>query len=933
MIWHTNDSSLYRIHYATSIDDGNNWVMQPDVFSSPYESYHPALAADDDFLYVAIPSRIGAGLPYQILFTRKPLAEGSWSPAGSLMGGSYNAVRPDLYLDPSNGRLHLIASSLDDAPYLYYRAYNTQDATWGNLSQFNPSNSSANTRYASIHANGDNIYVASRTVSNLIFFTYYYLNTARSTNGGLTWIDQTEISWYLAFTTGEYGVSLAGIGDRLYMGYEVGSNIYFRRYDGAGWSDYLQLETGDPENVYKWPTITQADDGQAWMMFEVNKELYMRHYDGSNWQAKEKIGQGTYANLKLGNGGGRVEWVNTICNGSPFDLEYGSYSLGPNSPPQAHGQNVSTDEDIPLDITLTGSDPEGNGLTFNVTAGPANGVLSGTPPNVVYTPAENFYGADSFDFIVNDGQVDSSPATVSITVNPINDPPLAGDDTGSVAEGGTLNEPPPGLLSMVSDPENDPLTVTTTPVTPPMYGALTLYTDGSYTYAHDGGETTSDSFVYEACDTGPLCDTATVDLTIIPVNDPPLANDDSVTTLEDTPVAITLTGSDAEGDGLTFSVVTGPDHGVLEGAVPDLSYTPNPGFSGSDCFTFVANDGQDDSNLATVSITVAPAATIVDAVASSEVFVAGTVTGNYSFTHAEDGDLEVITERESGGKPQNRYSHLEHKWIFSVTPGNVVTLYAKAWRGDASNEDNFIFAYSMNDAIYVEMFTVSNTSDAGYATYTLPASIQGTVYVRVSDSDHSPGNRTLDTVYMDHLYIRSEVQPGDPPAAPTNLSAEATGATSIDLAWTDNAGNGDGFQIERSPDGANWSQIDSVGADVTSYADTSVSPNTTYYYRVGGYNASGSSGYSNTASATTPDGLSLTASGYKVKGVQMADLTWSGGSATSFDVYRDGNPIASGVSGKPYTDNIGQKGGGSYLYQVCEAGSLTNCSNIVQVGF
>jgi hypothetical protein len=64
------------------------------------------------------------------------------------------------------------------------------------------------------------------------------------------------------------------------MGYEVGSNLYFRRYDGAGWSNYLQLEIGDLNNVYKWPTITQASDGQAWMVFQVNGQLYMRHYDG-----------------------------------------------------------------------------------------------------------------------------------------------------------------------------------------------------------------------------------------------------------------------------------------------------------------------------------------------------------------------------------------------------------------------------------------------------------------------------------------------------------------------------------------------------------------------------------------------------------------------------------------------------------------------------
>jgi len=335
LIWHTDNGSLYRIRYATSVDNGNTWILQPDVFNSQYETYHPALAADADYLYVAIPSRGNAATPYRILFTRKSLTGGAWSSAVSVISGTFNAVRPDLYVDPTNGRLHLVASSLDDSPNLYYLASNTQGASWGTLSQFNPSGSTSNTRYASVYANGDNIYIATRTVSNLLFYTYYYLYTARSTNGGVTWIDQTQISSFLAFTAGEYGVSLAGVGDRLYMGYEVFSNLYFRRYDGAGWSNYLQLETGDAANVYKWPSITQADDGQAWLTFEVNGQLYMRHYDGATWGAKESIGTGNYANLKRGAGGGKVEWVSTICNGSPFDLAYDSLNAGPPPPPSS----------------------------------------------------------------------------------------------------------------------------------------------------------------------------------------------------------------------------------------------------------------------------------------------------------------------------------------------------------------------------------------------------------------------------------------------------------------------------------------------------------------------------------------------------------------------------------------------------------------------
>jgi hypothetical protein len=88
------------------------------------------------------------------------------------------------------------------------------------------------------------------------------------------------------------------------------------------------------------------------------------------------------------------------------------------------------------------------------------------------------------------------------------------------------------------------------------------------------------------------------------VNEAPVADSQSVTTNEDTAKAITLTGSDANGDTLTFSVVTQPAHGTLSGTAPNLTYTPNANYNGSDSFTFKANDGSADSNTATVSITI-----------------------------------------------------------------------------------------------------------------------------------------------------------------------------------------------------------------------------------------------------------------------------------------------------------------------------------------
>jgi uncharacterized protein (TIGR03437 family) len=98
--------------------------------------------------------------------------------------------------------------------------------------------------------------------------------------------------------------------------------------------------------------------------------------------------------------------------------------LPSNRPPTANSQVVTMDEDTTRNITLTGSDPDGNPLTFIIVSNPARGTLTGSGATRVYTPNANYSGADSFSFKVNDGLVDSNVATVGITINPINDPPV-----------------------------------------------------------------------------------------------------------------------------------------------------------------------------------------------------------------------------------------------------------------------------------------------------------------------------------------------------------------------------------------------------------------------------------------------------------------------------------------------------------------------------
>src|SRR5207244_13195144 len=93
--------------------------------------------------------------------------------------------------------------------------------------------------------------------------------------------------------------------------------------------------------------------------------------------------------------------------------------------------------------------------------------------------------------------------------------------------------------------------------------------------------------------------------------------------------------------------------------------------------------------------------------------------------------------------------------------------------------------------------------------------------------------------------------------SPSTLAATAISRSEIDLSWTDNSANEDGFRIERSTDGTNFAEIATVGPNVTTYADTGLTRNKQYYYRVRAYNSAGTSAYSNVASAETPHKAAL----------------------------------------------------------------------------
>ncbi len=146
----------------------------------------------------------------------------------------------------------------------------------------------------------------------------------------------------------------------------------------------------------------------------------------------------------------------------------------------------------------------------------------------------------------------------------------------------------------------------------------------------------------------------------------------------------------------------------------------------------------------------------VDHRATAQTATAGTVSGSFTNTHASDDVYQSIQEVLSAGSASKRYSYLEHRWTFAITTGSNPVFWLEAHHTANSEGDDFVFAYSTNGTSYTDMVTVTKTSDNGtHQTFALPASLSGTVYVRVRDADRTRRRTVLDTVFVDDMFIRT----------------------------------------------------------------------------------------------------------------------------------------------------------------------------------
>lgn len=330
----------------------------------------------------------------------------------------------------------------------------------------------------------------------------------------------------------------------------------------------------------------------------------------------------------------------------------------------------STDEDTSVvfnvsDLVSNDIDIDGDTLTITAVGDAPNGtvVLSADGKTITYTPDADYNGADSFSYVVSDGHGSTDTGVVGVTVNAINDGPVAGTDSVDAVEDTQLTIDPATLLRNDTDADNDALDITGVQNGA---GGTVAIVGGQIVFTPDANHNGAASFTYTLSD-GTTTTTGTVNVAVAAVNDGPVANADSatdapgdlLTTAEDTALDIaagTLLGNDTDvdGDTLTIQSVQGGVNGMaVLNADGSVTFSPADNYNGPASFTYTINDGQGGTSTATVNLNVT---SVNDAPEADDVTITQTdysdisidLTGEVSDV---DGDAVMVrvTDLPDGG--------------------------------------------------------------------------------------------------------------------------------------------------------------------------------------------------------------------------------------------------------------------------------------------
>ncbi|MBI2665820.1 tandem-95 repeat protein, partial [Candidatus Woesearchaeota archaeon] len=353
-----------------------------------------------------------------------------------------------------------------------------------------------------------------------------------------------------------------------------------------------------------------------------------------------------------------------------------------NRNPNVDDLTYSTGEDTPLSLTLSGTDLDGDTLTISTDTSSTIGTLTHIFANsYTYNPQGQFdslaVGAsavDSFTYTVTDGHGGTDTAVVTITIIGVNDAPVAVNDAYSTEEDAMLNVPMnSGVLANDNDLDVSDVLSVLGISTAPTNGYVVINSDGSFTYTPNTNFVGTDTFKYDITDSNGGISTGIVVVTVTNINDAPVASDVTDFTDEDTEVIVTLSYTDADtGDFAETASVTNVLGGTITTPVSCVSgvctvgLTPLANSIADVTADFTINDGEEDSNTATITLTVIAVndAPIVNGI-PDQTIVEGAAFATFDLdTYLSEVDGDAVTWSYSG----------EAALTVSIDADNVVTI-------------------------------------------------------------------------------------------------------------------------------------------------------------------------------------------------------------------------------------------------------------------
>ncbi len=424
------------------------------------------------------------------------------------------------------------------------------------------------------------------------------------------------------------GVNTTDIWTRIESNLKIKNNKEF-----FGFGENLASISNNPDSsnvplekaIYNW----QYNDGSSWGHRNFNLSILNENSGKLNQEGLLGFGIS-----KIIQNDGWVKYY-VVMNGfdpiSSFDFNNSLIfcdSVIINQPPATSNITKTVTEQVQESITLIGTDADSDALTYTIVSAPTSGTATITGNTLSYTSTSDTATSDSISYKANDGTADSNVSTITITITPVNDLPVVANQSATLDEDTTKQ-----ITLSGTDADGDSLTFV---LGTAAHGTVSL-SGNVVSYTPNANYNGADSFTYKANDGTADSNEATVSLSITSINDTPSTTNISQTVTEQVQASITLTGTDADNDALTYTIVSAPTNGTATITGNTLSYTSTSDTATADSISYKANDGTADSNVSTITITITPVNDAPIAVADAITLVQGT-----SATTLIGGSLSVL---------------------------------------------------------------------------------------------------------------------------------------------------------------------------------------------------------------------------------------------------------------------------------------------------